>query len=74
MEIDSNVPNSPKPGDTFFVRMNNGVIRELSFIIYIFHKNTSIDTAEILETRTVDGTEQQEYFVHYLNCKSDFLV
>lgn len=28
-----------------------------------------LDTAEILETRTVDGTDQQEYFVHYLNCK-----
>jgi hypothetical protein len=28
-----------------------------------------LDAAEILETRTVDGTDQQEYFVHYLNCK-----
>ena len=28
-----------------------------------------LDSAEILETRTVDGTDQQEYFVHYLNCK-----
>ncbi|CAF4984912.1 unnamed protein product [Rotaria sp. Silwood1] len=51
MEPDSNIPNSPKPGDTFFVRMNNGIIH----------------AAEILETRAVDGTDQQEYFVHYLN-------
>ncbi|CAF1228084.1 unnamed protein product [Rotaria magnacalcarata] len=51
MELDSNIPNSPKPGDTFFVRMNNGAIH----------------AAEILETRAVDGSDQQEYFVHYLN-------
>ncbi|CAF4101411.1 unnamed protein product [Adineta steineri] len=51
MDIDPAIPNSPKPGDTFFVRMNNGAIH----------------TAEILETRTADGTDQQEYFVHYLN-------
>ena len=33
-----------------------------------------IDAAEILETRTVDGTDQQEYFVHYLNCKWKFEI
>jgi hypothetical protein len=67
MEIET---NSPKPGDTFFVRMNNGIIRELLFLFFIrYHLELFLDAAEILETRTVDGTDQQEYFVHYLNCK-----
>jgi len=67
MEIET---NSPKPGDTFFVRMNNGAIRKL-LKLFIFNKKFIffLDAAEILETRIVDGTDQQEYFVHYLNCK-----
>ena len=35
----------------------------------MFTTELSVDTAEILETRAVDGTDQQEYFVHYFNCK-----
>ena len=33
MEIDTNIPNSPKPGDTFYVSMNNGSIRKLWLLI-----------------------------------------
>jgi hypothetical protein len=35
MEIET---NSPKPGDTFFVRMNNGAIRKL-LKLFIFNRN-----------------------------------
>ncbi len=38
-------------------------------LLFIFIMNLFLDAAEILETRAVDGTDQQEYFVHYLNCK-----
>jgi hypothetical protein len=69
MEIDTNLPNSPKPGDTFFVRMNNGAIRELLLSVFYHLIRLFLDAAEILETRVVDGTDQHEYFVHYLNCK-----
>lgn len=69
MENDTTVPNSPKPGDTFHVRMNNGAIRKYMSIGEQSSLNSHLDTAEILETRSVDGTGQQEYFVHYLNCK-----
>lgn len=44
---------------------------ELFVRYYLFSIISSIlfsDAAEILETRAVDGTDQQEYFVHYLNC------
>ena len=69
MELDTNISNSPKPGNTFFVRMNNGAIRKcLLFAPRIVNRSCFLDAAEILETRTTDGTDQQEYFVHYLNC------
>jgi hypothetical protein len=42
----------------------------LSFLINI---KFSIDAADILETRAVDGTDQQEYFVHYHNCMLRFI-
>lgn len=29
--------NSPKPGDTFFVRMNNGMIRKLTLENSLFY-------------------------------------
>jgi hypothetical protein len=74
MEIESNIPNSPKPGDTFFVRMNNGSIRELWLLLFLLTMRWFLDAAEILETRAVDGTDQQEYFVHYLNCKLRFYI
>jgi len=37
--------------------------------LYLIEIYFFLDAAEILETRIVDGTDQQEYFVHYLNCK-----
>jgi hypothetical protein len=37
--------------------------------LYLIEIYFFLDAAEILETRVVDGTDQQEYFVHYLNCK-----
>lgn len=44
----------------------------VSFLLLfnIRRKLLPLDAAEILETRTVDGSDQQEYFVHYLNCES----
>lgn len=40
----------------------------LIFISLIANSVFLPDAAEILETRTTNGTDQQEYFVHYLNC------
>ena len=69
MDTESHVPNSPKPGDTFFVRMNNGSVRKLRVIRSVSHHGIRLDAAEVLEARPIDGTDQQEYFVHYLNRK-----
>ena len=77
MESESINFNTPKPGDIFFVRMNNGLIRELNvsltYVSIIIFTKSFIGAAEILETRTVDSSDHQEYFVHYLNCKVKFL-
>jgi hypothetical protein len=54
--------------------MNNGVIRKLLLLLsFLINIKFFTDAADILEIRAVDGTDQQEYFVHYHNCMLRFI-